>query len=193
MKWMFLHFQEVARLTKRLSLNVISMLATPVKRKKQLRSRKKGKCRSCVNFLVSQPRVGILYKRLFCKLPIFITFMLFHKFANAAQKMYERWWQEAWNLFFYQLQTFERCARFLHKGRETKRWNSISPEMMSHEEKHGSVYIRHQPEYHSETFNLFLMKGVASKVQYMPAFRGRLAHQWSYQYQLVEKLGCLIN
>ena len=158
MKWMFLHFQEVARLTKRLSLNVISMLATPVKRKKQLRSRKKGKCRSCVNFLVSQPRVGILY---------------------------ERWWQEAWHLFVYQLQTFERHARFLRKGQETKRWNSISPEMMSHEEKHGSVYIRHQPEYHSETFNLFLMKGVASKVQYMPAFRGRLAHQWSYQYQLV--------
>lgn len=61
-------------------------------------------------------------------------------------------------VFFYQLQTFERRARFLRKGRETKRWNSISPEMMSDEEKRGSVYIRHQPEYRSETFNLFMNK-----------------------------------
>lgn len=56
------------------------------------------------------------------------------------------------------MQTFERRARFLRKGRETKRWNSIAPEMMSDEEKRGSVYIRHQPEYRSETFNLFMNK-----------------------------------
>ena len=30
--------------------------------------------------------------------------------------------------------------------------------MMSDEEKRGSVYIRHQPEYRSETFNLFMNK-----------------------------------
>ena len=103
--------------------------------------------------------------------------MLFYKFANAAQKCMNDD-DKKLDIFFYQLQTFNRRARFLRKGQETKRWNSnFYPEMMSHEEKRGSVYIRHQPEYHSETFNLFLMKGVASKVLYMPAFRGRLAHK----------------
>ena len=59
---------------------------------------------------------------------------------------------------FLELQTFERCVRFLRKRKESDRWNSISPEMMSDEEKRGSVYVRHQPEYRSETFNLFMKK-----------------------------------
>ena len=37
-------------------------------------------------------------------------------------------------------------------------WASITPDMMSDEEKRGTKYIRHQPCYQSDRFNAFMQK-----------------------------------
>ena len=46
----------------------------------------------------------------------------------------------------------------VRKGRESKHWESVTPDMMSDEEKRGDIYIRHQPHYRSDRFNSFIEK-----------------------------------
>ena len=61
-------------------------------------------------------------------------------------------------VLFFSIQTFERRARCVHKDREARYWEAIAPDMMSDEEKQGTKYIRHPPEYRSERFNSFMNK-----------------------------------
>lgn len=44
------------------------------------------------------------------------------------------------------------------KGKEVSLWADLTPEMMSDEEVDGDVYVRHQPSYHSELVNKFILK-----------------------------------
>lgn len=43
-------------------------------------------------------------------------------------------------------------------GKETDLWAEVTPEMMSDEDREGSVYIRHQPAYRSDVLNAFIKK-----------------------------------
>ena len=56
------------------------------------------------------------------------------------------------------LQAFERRARFVRAGREADKWKSVTPDMMSEEEKREDFYVRHQPEYRSQKLNSFITK-----------------------------------
>ena len=55
-------------------------------------------------------------------------------------------------------QSYERRSKFVKKGKETKLWEFVTPDLMPDEEKRDETYVRHQPEYQSEKFNLFLNK-----------------------------------
>lgn len=56
------------------------------------------------------------------------------------------------------MQTFERRSRYVKEGTEMEKWNEVTPDMMSDEERRGDVYIRHQPDYRSQRFNYFMEK-----------------------------------
>lgn len=56
------------------------------------------------------------------------------------------------------IQTYERRSRFVREGREARYWETITPDMMSDEEKAGTKYVRHQPDYRSSRFNSFIKK-----------------------------------
>ena len=43
-------------------------------------------------------------------------------------------------------------------GKEAKFWADVTADMMSDEERHGDIYVRHAPAYRSEKFNNFLKK-----------------------------------